>query len=520
MVERVPSAGGADGRPPGDSAAERAHSLFRYAQDGIAYADLDGRLLEVNDAFARLTGHDPASLLCMTYQALTPGEYHDMELRMVRSVLESGQATGYEKEYLRKDGRRVPVWICVFAVRSEDGRAQGLGAIVRDLSERRATDQALRHIQRIESLRVLARGVSHDFNNVLGTVLGHLTLAQQVMPEGSAAHEHIGRAGGAIHRAAALVDQLLLYAGSGEYRPETIDLNAWLDELRPILEAALGEHGRLHIEAAEDVPPLPVDRLQLQQLIMQILANCAEARRGDMVTVTIRTRVHVVTTHKRARWSRTGTVLREGRYAAIEIEDDGCGMDAETLQRVFDPFYSTKFIGRGLGLATALGIVRAHHGSIDIESEPRRGSKVTILLPFETTAAPVRPLPPAASAVRSGMILLVEDEPDILNFAAHILRGGGFEVLTAADGMTGIEMFQAHRAEIRLVLLDLSMPRMGGEETLRRLREIDTTSRVLLTSGYSHADATAGFAPEDLAGFLHKPYDGETLLAKVRECLA
>ena len=201
----------------------------------------------------------------------------------------------------------------------------------------------------------------------------------------------------------------------------------------------------------------------------------------------------------------------------VEVQDDGYGMSAETVARVFDPFYSTKFIGRGLGLATALGVARAHHGGIDIESEPGRGTTLTMMLP----CAPV----PRAAAVSSApattgqAILVVEDEPDILAFATHVLRGQGYDVVSATDGLQAVAAFQAAPDRFALVFLDLSMPRMDGRDALHRLRAVRPGIRVVLTSGYSTPDATSAFAPGELSGFLHKPYDADALLARIRETL-
>jgi CheY-like chemotaxis protein len=235
-------------------------------------------------------------------------------------------------------------------------------------------------------------------------------------------------------------------------------------------------------------------------------------------SVTIRTSPRTVTRDDRARWSRTGTLLPEGAYIALEVEDDGCGMSDEVLARAFDPFYSTKFVGRGLGLAMALGVARAHRGGIDARSRPGGGTCITVLLPVGG-AATTGPLPRPAGGLRTGTVLVVEDEPDILSFAEYVLRGSGFTVLSASDGAGALDLYRRHREEVRLVLLDYSMPHMSGAETFDRLREIDPRVRVLLTSGYSTQDATAGFAPGVLAGFLHKPYDSDVLVAKVRECL-
>jgi CheY-like chemotaxis protein len=248
-----------------------------------------------------------------------------------------------------------------------------------------------------------------------------------------------------------------------------------------------------------------------------VLTNAAEALDGASGQVTVRTSVREVQPEDCPRWARTGAVLPSGRYAALEIEDDGSGMSREVQWRAFDPFYTTKFIGRGLGLATALGIARAHHGSIDIESVPGRGTMLTVLLPFAASRTPEARRVTVPAPARG--VLIIEDEDEIRAFAEQVLRSNGLIVFSAPDGPSGLEIFRTQRASIGLVLLDLSMPRMSGDETFRRMRDGGTAVRVVLTSGYTSSDATAVFAPGELAGFLHKPYDAETLLSKVRESL-
>jgi PAS domain S-box-containing protein len=490
-----------------------AADVLQESPDALFWADRDGRLIDVSPAFTRLTGYERGDLIGTPLSHITAAEAAEAEGRLLRAVADTGVAAEYDKEYLHRSGDRIPTWVSAFAVR-HDGTGAVVG-IARRTAGRRGGEQALRHIQRIESLRVLARGVAHDFNNVLGTVVGHLTLAVQAVPENARARELVGRAQVAIKRAGALVEQLLLYSGSGEYRAETTDLGLLLMELRPALEAVVSGRGRLVYDLAPDLPPVPADRSLVQQLLENLVTNASEAMPAAG-TVTVRTRSVDVSRESRSRWSRTGTLLPEGAYVSLEVEDDGSGMSPEVLARAFDPFYGTKFVGRGLGLALALGVARAHRGGIDAESEPGRGTRLTVLLPVAgvPTAAP-RPTPPRAS----GTILVVEDEADIRDFAEYVLEANGFHVLSAADGLAALELIAAHKGDVRLVLLDLSMPRLDGRETLRRLRTIDPEVPVLLTSGYSTGDATAGFGPGDLVGFLHKPYDDGVLLAKIREIL-
>jgi CheY-like chemotaxis protein len=259
---------------------------------------------------------------------------------------------------------------------------------------------------------------------------------------------------------------------------------------------------------------------------MNLILNAAEAIGPRPGTVTIRTGFSDITPSDRHIWRHTGEPLPAGRYVVLEVSDNGCGMDAETLPRIFDPFFTTKFTGRGLGLAAVLGIVRGHHGGLRVESTPGAGTTFQLAFPAaaQQEPEPVQPAvaPSAASPARraADVILLIDDEEAVREAVTDILEMTGVHVLAAADGQAGLALYRENRAAVRLVLLDLSMPGMSGEETFRQLRALDSEVRIILSSGYDEGEVSARFAGQGLTGFVQKPYDVARLTAAIRQHLA
>ena len=392
---------------------------------------------------------------------------------------------------------------------------------VRAEEERRKLEAQIQHAQKFESMGVLAGGVAHDFNNLLTSILGNASLARKELSPASPARESLEEIETASQRAAELCRQMLAYAGKGKFVIEPVGLNELVEEMAHLLEVSISKKAVLKYDFTDNLPAVEADATQIRQVIMNLITNASEALGEESGTIKIATGIKKCT-REFLRGIYLGKELPEGEYFCLEVADTGCGMDEETLAKMFDPFFTTKFTGRGLGLAAALGIVRGHKGAIRVSSKPGRGTTFKIFFPASDRLA--KPAEKEFAAVEqgwtgSGTILLVDDERGIRRLGKRILEDFGFAVLVAANGREAVRMFQEHKNEIVLVLLDLTMPKMSGDEAFQEIRQIKSDARVILSSGYMEEDAVVRFAGRGLAGFLQKPYNSQVLEKKIREIL-
>jgi len=392
-----------------------------------------------------------------------------------------------------------------------------LRGTVMDISDRKVSEAALLQGQKLESLGVLAGGIAHDFNNLLGALRGNLDLARSELPKDSPGSAFLTRAEKVIEKAANLTRQLLAYSGKGQFQVRPVDLSQQVREMGHLLAVSVSKKAELRYEIMEGLPAVVGDTSQIQQVIMNLVINASEALKDQEGFVLIRTGSEYLM-EADLRNLYAGQDLAPGPYVVLEVQDNGQGMSPRTLERIFDPFFTTKFHGRGLGLAAMLGIVKSHKGAIKVYSVEGRGTTFRILFPSSNAfmeKAP--PADPSSGYNRTGMVLVVDDEPDIRLAAVDLFEHLGFEVIQAADGREGLDRVKEHTGKLRMVLLDLTMPRMNGIEFMKALREIDPFLPVLMTSGFSESDSE--LADLGLSGFIQKPYSLATLKTKMREIL-
>ncbi len=373
--------------------------------------------------------------------------------------------------------------------------------------EREKLSRKMQETQKLESLGVLAGGIAHDFNNLLTGILGNASLASMDLPPRSPVLDYIGQINDAAQRAAELCKQMLAYSGRGRFVIQQLDLGQLVEETTQMLQISISKKAVLRFRLEKGLPPVEVDATQIRQVIMNLVINASEAigeQSGVIALSTGLTRVD----RSYLGGTMTATELPDGDYVFLEVSDSGCGMDAEIQARIFDPFFTTKFTGRGLGLAAVLGIVRGHKGALKVYSEQGSGTTFKLLFPAASGPAETLAEKPAASVEwsGSGTVLVVDDEETIRSTAARMLQRTGFDIVLVSDGREAVEVFRADPGRFTLVLLDLTMPHMDGEETFAELRRMRADVRVVLMSGFNRQEALVRFPGKGLSSFLQKPF--------------
>ena len=504
----------------------RLQGFIRHATVAIAFKGLDGRLLLANRlAEARIAlwqANGPPTEAGAAYLDTFPPEVVARIRKEDERVITKREAIQTEEAVPLPDGGTQHFLVQRFPLLDTVGHCWGVGVIATDITERKRAEQADLQHQKLESVGLLAGGIAHDFNNLLGALSGNLELAR-LEPEEGALQAHLGAMEALIQRASGLVAQILAYAGKGKVQVQTLDLNREVEELTRLLRGALARNAALRWEPAPGLPPLEGDPAQIQQVILNLVLNASEALPAEGGLISIRTGLAPLSlTDLEARYP--GEALKPGPHLILEVADNGVGISPQVREKIFDPFFTTKFTGRGLGLSAVQGILRSHAGAIQVESREGLGTTFRVLLP--ALAAPMAPLgtqPRAAAgfpAYRSwGTVLVVDDEDAMRGVAGSALCHMGFQVLEARDGLEALQAFQAEQGGIRLVLMDLAMPRMDGEEAFRELRRAGARMPIIISSGFGGEDVLRRFKGKGLAGFLQKPYRLKALVDLIRSAL-
>ena len=520
-----------------EAEAAQRESETRYAvvshmsRDLIIETDMTGQPVYLSPGTEMIFGYTAEEMLEMDAWSMM----HPDDVPRIRAQLSA------EFARVEREGEPSPQMM-EFRAQTRDGRwlhleslghvyTRGSGerrylAVTRDVTERRQAEAARRKLeeslqraQKLESLGVLAGGIAHDFNNLLTPILGAAGLAIEELPEGSPVRDRLATIMRAGRRAAALTDQMLAYAGQRPLRVERVDLSRLVRDIRELAGSSISGKTTFALELAPHLPAVEGEAAQLSQVVLNLVTNASESLRDGGGPVTVRT--GTVDIEEPPPGALFAESMKAGPHVFFEVEDSGEGMDEETASRIFDPFFTTKFTGRGLGLAAVAGIVRAHHGAIEFDTELGSGTRFRVLLPVaqkapeETVVSPSSP----SSWQGQGTALVVDDDEDVRDLAAAVLRRAGMKVLTAADGHEGLKLFGQHLDEIRVILLDRTMPVLSGADTVEAMRGAKPDAKIILISGYSEEHATAELMDSGVTSFLKKPFDPDTLLAHVQEAL-
>ncbi len=408
------------------------------------------------------------------------------------------------------------VWDRVRCVSESEATDQEVIGYMTDVTNVRSTTERMLQLEREllesqkrESLGLMAASIAHDFNNILTVALGHWTLAMDLLPAESRARSELAALEAAVRRAADITRQLLVFVGRARPQKAPVDLSKLVHETLQMLRVGISRKISLVVDVQGELPLIWADRTQVQQVILNLVLNGAEAvgEASGTVTVTLRA---VDLTAEHLKRVRIRCDRQPGRYVLLEVRDTGCGMSPSQLERLFEPFFSTKQLGRGLGLASVFGVVRGHAGLLDVESAPGRGTAFRVYFPAEEVERPAEEIAWSQTGlpeVLSGRVLVVDDEDGVRTVTAHILGRMGLEVLQAASGMAAIELIRHESKGLRAVLLDLTMPEMDGIEAFRHISAVAPEVPVILCSGFDEQDMAERFGGLGFAAFLHKPFD-------------
>lgn len=497
--------------------------VIENSPDFIAIATPDQRTFFVNGAGQRMVGlDDPQEVQATSLLDFFPEEERESISRTaIPALLKNGAWDGEVSFRNFKSGELMPMlWNAFTIADPSTGETTALGCVSRNISERKRIETQLQEMSRLKSLGLLAGGIAHDFNNLLTAILGNASLVCESLPVNDRKRELLDEVIRAGERAADLTSQMLAYAGKGRYVVQQINVSEFIRQNQTLFDASMPKAIELQLELAADLPAVEADPIQLQQVMMNLLVNAREAIGEQVGVVRLTSGVQYIDEHA-ARVTFGGEPMKPGAYVYFEVQDTGCGMAADVRARIFEPFFSTKFTGRGLGLAAVSGIIRSHKGAIQVHSSLHKGSTFKIFLPAVPPAVaeqgPAQTAPAAKTELRGqGTILIVDDEPVVRNSARAALTHYGYTVVEAENGKIALEQIDRSPHRISAVLLDLTMPVMNGEETVKFLRVRHRNIPVILSSGYAEDDATRRFAGAGLAGFIQKPYTAAQLAQKIK----
>ncbi len=498
----------------------RFRTIFERSTVGKSLTAPDGRLLKVNQALADMLGYSIEEMQQLDIAQVTHPDDVAASREFIRSLMAGEQnACRFEKRYIHKSGTIVWADVSSMLLRDEQGTPLHLITSIVDITERKKAEeekllleQQFQQAQKLESLGILAGGIAHDFNNILTVIICNCSLLQQ---RPAMAAELVPEIETAAQRAADLCRQMLIYAGKAQPIPTKFNMKSLVEEMVKMLKATINQNVALSVDLSADIPFIKADASQIRQVVMNLIINASEAigtAQGEIAVLLATT--EIVAGHDDTDY--LGKVITPGSYICLNVTDNGCGMDEGTKRRIFEPFYTTKFSGRGLGMSAVLGIIMAHNGALQLTSQQGEGTTFKVYLPVQSSEA-VGDLLPHVSVMPwqgSGTVLLVEDEPQVILIAKELIQTLGFSVIEAVNGQVALELYQKNAKYITLVLTDIGMPVMDGYQLIHELKILNPELPIIVSSGFGDVELTSRIR-EDIAGCVSKPYS----FAQLREVL-
>ena len=499
-------------------------AILNHVSNSIAVFDRTGKQIYINPAHAKLFGFESImeamlewSTIATNFSVQTYPDRNTLSNKdwPVSRVLAGEHLNNETYFVIRLDqGKEMVHSISGDPIYNAQGEIELAVIVTLDITQQveqeeqdRILQERLEQTQRLESLGVLAGGIAHDFNNLLMGILGYADLILQDLSPVSPSSEDVIAIKQSALRAADLCAQLLAYAGKGQIEQKMFSVSELTEEMLQMLRTCISKKCLINLNLEHNLPPIEGDPSQLRQVIMNFVLNAAEAIGDRSGIITISTGAIECSSE----YLENGYLIppeHPGLYTTIEVSDTGCGMDSETKKRIFEPFFTTKFTGRGLGLSAVAGIIRSHGGGLRVYSEPNKGSTFKVLLPAKTKDCETNSSKNKAAynGELQGTVLLVDDEETVRAVTSRILKKLGMKVILAEDGKEALEIYQKKQSEIDIVLLDLTMPHMGGQEAFRELIKINPEIKVVIASGYNESSLASLFGGKKISGCIQKPY--------------
>ena len=547
---------------------DRYSDLYDFAPVGYFTISDKGTILEANLTGTAMLGVERTILIKKPFSSFITKDDQDSFYFYRQKLIETKEKQTCELKIVKKDGSEFYAQIDSSPVKDLQKDFTQFGISITDISERKLAEEALKkahdeleqkveertaelvvanekykqeikerkqaeealqkaHIElekriekrtaelnKLKAINTLAGGIAHQFNNALFGITGNLDLIEMDLPDNADITRYIRQMKGSVDRMTKLTEQLLAYSRGGKYQAKTISLNAFVENVLPLIQHGIDDSIKIETDLLTDVLNINADPVQMQMIFSAILTNASEAIAGEG-HIRIRTRAEEIDDE----FVKYHSALKPGYHAYLEVDDNGKGMDNEIRSRIFEPFFTTKSPGRGLGMAAAYGVVKNHNGWISVYSEAGRGTVVRIYLPAIEAPAKIPATPKRALPKDSGTILLVEDEEIVRDVSRALLERLGYRVLAAVNGQEAVNIAKSYDGNIDLALLDIILPDIEGKEVYPQLMEARPNLKVIVCSGYSIDGPARQILDAGAQGFIQKPFNLTALLKKLEEVL-